>query len=60
MNVINDAMLYLLNSLHDLVGSYGLAIVLLTVGIRLALWPLNSAQTRATRKMQELQPKLKA
>lgn len=60
MNIIYQAMLYLLNSLYDLVGSYGLAIVLLTVIIRLALWPLNSAQTRSMRKMQELQPKLKA
>lgn len=60
MNIINQAMLYLLNLLHDLVHNYGLAIVLLTVAIRLALWPLNSAQTRSMRKMQELQPKLKA
>lgn len=60
MNIINQAMLYLLNTIHDFVGNYGLAIVLLTVAIRLVLWPLNSAQTRSMRKMQELQPKLKA
>jgi YidC/Oxa1 family membrane protein insertase len=60
VNIINQAMLYLLNLIHDLVHNYGLAIVLLTVAIRIALWPLNSAQTRSMRKMQELQPKLKA
>lgn len=60
MNVIYQAMFYMLNLLHDLVGSYGLAIVLLTVLIRLALWPLNSAQTRSMRRMQEMQPKMKA
>lgn len=60
MNIINQAMLYLLNSLHDLVGNYGLAIVLITILIRVVLWPLNSAQTRSMKKMQELQPKLKA
>lgn len=60
MNIINQAMMYLLNTLHNFVGSYGLAIILLTVLIRVALWPLNSAQTRSMRKMQELQPKLKA
>jgi YidC/Oxa1 family membrane protein insertase len=60
VNIINQAMLYLLNAIHDFVGNYGLAIVLLTVAIRLVLWPLNSAQTRSMRKMQELQPKLKA
>jgi YidC/Oxa1 family membrane protein insertase len=53
-------MFYLLNQLHELVGNYGLAIVLLTVLIRVALWPLNTAQTRSMRKMQELQPKIKA
>ncbi len=60
MNVINQAMMYLLNLLHSFVGSYGLAIVLLTVLIRVVLWPLNSAQTRSMRKMQELQPKMRA
>lgn len=59
-NIINQAMMFLLNQLNMLVGNYGLAIVLLTVLIRVVLWPLNSAQTRSMRKMQELQPKLKA
>lgn len=60
MNIINQAMMYLLTQLHNLVGNYGLAIVLLTILIRVVLWPLNSSQTRSMRKMQELQPKLKA
>lgn len=60
MNIINQAMLFLLNSLHDFVGNYGLAIVILTVAIRVITWPLNSAQTRSMKKMQELQPKIKA
>lgn len=59
MNIIYQAMFYLLNQLHELVGNYGLAIVLLTVLIRVVLWPLNTAQTRSMRKMQELQPKIK-
>jgi YidC/Oxa1 family membrane protein insertase len=60
VNFIYQAMFYLLNLLHELVGNYGLAIVLLTVLIRAALWPLNSSQARSMKKMQELQPKLKA
>ena len=60
MNIINQAMLYLLNLLHDFVGNYGLAIVLLTVAIRLALWPLNSAKTPSMTKLQKLQPTLNA
>ncbi len=60
MNIINQAMLYLLDLLHSAVGSYGLAIILITVLIRVVLWPLNSSQARSMKKMQELQPKLKA
>jgi len=60
VNIINQAMLYLLDLLHNAVGSYGLAIILITVLIRAVLWPLNSAQARSMKKMQELQPKLKA
>lgn len=60
MNIITDAMMHLLGLLHNVVGSYGLAIIALTVLIRILLWPMNSAQTRNMKKMQELQPKLKA
>ncbi|MEM0950798.1 MAG: YidC/Oxa1 family membrane protein insertase [Cyanobacteria bacterium P01_H01_bin.74] len=60
MDIINQAMLFLLNSIHSLVGNYGLSIVLLTLAIRIVTWPLNSSQTRSMKKMQELQPKLKA
>lgn len=59
MDIINQAMLFLLNSIYSVVGNYGLAIVLLTVLIRVLLWPVNSSQTRNMKKMQELQPKLK-
>ena len=42
-----------------LFGSFGLAIVVLTVIVRLATLPLTQRQLRSTRAMQELQPKLK-
>jgi len=41
------------------VGSFALAIILLTLLIRGALFPLTRRQLASTRKMQELQPKLK-
>ncbi|HVB10361.1 MAG TPA: YidC/Oxa1 family membrane protein insertase [Bacillota bacterium] len=43
---------------HGLVGSYGLAIVIVTIIIRAALWPLTQAQVRSMRRMQELQPEV--
>jgi YidC/Oxa1 family membrane protein insertase len=42
-----------------LFGSFGLAIVVLTVIVRLATLPLTQRQLRSTRAMQELQPKMK-
>src|SRR3989344_1570241 len=37
-------------------GALGLSIILLTVVIRLALWPLTSAQLKSTQKMAALRP----
>lgn len=39
-------------------GSFGLAIIVLTVIVRLALLPLTIRQTRSTKIMQSLQPKI--
>lgn len=50
----------ILKVLASFVGNYGLAIVVLTLIVRAALWPLNTSQQRSMRMMQTLQPKLKA
>lgn len=49
-----------LKALASIVGNYGIAIILLTVVIRLAMWPLNVSQQRSMKMMQNLQPKIKA
>ena len=45
---------------YALVESYGLAIILLTVAVRIVLLPLSIKQTRSMREMQRIQPQLKA
>lgn len=50
----------ILKSLAHIVGNYGFAIILLTVVIRLAMWPLGVSQQRSMKTMQTLQPKMKA
>ncbi len=50
----------LLKGITNFVGNYGVAIIVLTVFIRLAMWQLNVSQQRSMRVMQKLQPKLKA
>jgi YidC/Oxa1 family membrane protein insertase len=45
--------------IYGAVGNYGLAIILLTVAIRLLLFPLMHSSTVSMRRMQKLQPKVK-
>jgi YidC/Oxa1 family membrane protein insertase len=44
--------------LNKAVQNYGLAIILLTVAVRLALFPLNQKSYKSMRAMQALQPKV--
>ncbi len=60
MDFLNLAIFEILTQLHNLTGSYGWAIILMTVLVRVLLWPLNTAQTRSMKVMQEMQPKMKA
>jgi YidC/Oxa1 family membrane protein insertase len=45
---------------YDLIPSYGVAIILLTLLVRVVLLPLAIKQVRSMREMQALQPKLQA
>ncbi len=49
----------LLHIFYVLVGNYGLAIVMLTVLVRLSMFPLSRKQALSAQKMQELQPEMK-
>lgn len=51
-----QALLYLEGVTHD----WGMAIILLTLGIRLVLLPLTWKQTKSMAEMQKIQPQLKA
>jgi YidC/Oxa1 family membrane protein insertase len=54
----NNVMLPILDFFYGIVPSYGLAIIALTLVIRLALYPLSSGQIRNMRQMKYLQPKM--
>lgn len=49
-----------LRALSNIAGNYGVGIILLTVIVRLLMWPLSVSQQRSMKTMQTLQPKLKA
>jgi YidC/Oxa1 family membrane protein insertase len=50
----------LLHGLHAVIGNYGIAILLLTVLVRGAMFPLSRKQALSSQKMQALQPEMKA
>lgn len=55
----NNIMLPILDFFYGIVPSYGLAIVALTLVIRLGLYPLNAGSIRNMRKMKVTQPLMK-
>ena len=58
---VSRPMLSVLHFFHSYLtfGNYGLAIILLTVVVRSAMFPLSRKQALNAQKMQELQPELK-
>jgi YidC/Oxa1 family membrane protein insertase len=48
-----------MNGLHALGLSYALAIIAITIIIKLLFWPLTQFSTRSMKRMQTLQPKMK-
>jgi YidC/Oxa1 family membrane protein insertase len=52
-------MIALLHGLHAVIGNYGIAIILLTVLVRGAMFPISRRQAISSQKMQALQPEMK-
>ena len=50
---------YLMNGIYNLIGNYGLSIIIMTIIIRLIILPLYSMQLKSTEQMQAIQPKIK-
>jgi len=52
---VSGPMNWLLNELRDILGNFGLAIIFLTIVLKLVLWPLTAKATRSQKRMQALQ-----
>ena len=57
---LQDALSSALTFLYDVIPSYGVAILLLTVIVRVILLPLTIKQTRSMQEMGKIQPQVKA
>ncbi|MCC5849058.1 MAG: membrane protein insertase YidC [Verrucomicrobia bacterium] len=56
---IGKLMLNGLNGLYGVVGNWGVAIILLTVVVRMLFWPLTAKGAENMKKMSELSPQIK-
>jgi YidC/Oxa1 family membrane protein insertase len=55
---VSEFLLWAMNSLHALIGNYAWSIIVLTILIKLALWPVQNKATNEMRKMALLSPKM--
>jgi len=53
-------LLWTLKHLHGFFGNWGMAIVGVTVAIKILFWPLTAISTRSMKQMQALAPKMSA
>lgn len=60
LTVIAKPLYWLLETLHSFAGNWGWAIVLLTIVVKLAFFPLQAASYRSMAKMKQVSPKMLA
>ena len=59
-NIVSIPFGYVMRFIYDLVGNYGVAIILFTILCKIILMPMTIKQKKSTLAMQALQPKLLA
>ena len=60
LTIISQPLFWLLSKVHSFVGNWGLAIILVTVLIKMLFYKLTEASGRSMAKMREIQPRMKA
>jgi len=58
LTFIADPLFFILNLIHKVVGNWGWAIILLTLLIKIAFYPLSAASNRSMAKMKKLGPRM--
>ena len=53
-----DFVVHILNAIYGIVGNYGIAIIIVTILMRIIIFPLTLKQEKSMKKMRELQPEL--
>ncbi len=55
-NIIAKPLLLTMNAIYSVIPNYGIAIILLTVLIKLVFWPLGTKSYQSMNKMKKVQP----
>jgi YidC/Oxa1 family membrane protein insertase len=58
-DVIAKPCVWLMNKLYSVIPNYGIAIIILTLLIKIALWPLGSKSYKSMSEMKKIQPLMK-
>jgi YidC/Oxa1 family membrane protein insertase len=58
-DIIARPCLYLMNLIYQFIPNYGIAIILLTILIKILFWPLGNKSYQSMNQMRKLQPKMK-
>ena len=58
-DIIAKPCVWLMNKLYAVIPNYGIAIIILTILIKLVLWPLGSKSYKSMSEMKKIQPLMK-
>jgi len=58
LTVVAAPIFWVLQAIHNLVGNWGWAIILLTVGIKALFFPLSAASYKSMAKMRQVSPRM--
>ena len=58
MGILAKPLGFLLTWLYDIIGNYGIALIVVTVIVKLCLYPVYAKSIKSTMRMTEMQPKI--
>lgn len=56
LDIIGKPLLMIMNGIYSVIPNYGIAIILLTIFVKLVFWPLGTKSYKSMNKMKKVQP----
>jgi YidC/Oxa1 family membrane protein insertase len=57
-DILAKPLLYAMNAIHGFIPNYGIAIILITIVVKVLFWPLSNKSYESMSQMKRLQPKM--